>query len=417
LRAEYGPVATFPVWPRLGYLINEPDLIEEILIRQNEKFSKGRALEVGRVLLGDGLLTSVGELHKRQRRLIQPVFTKTRLAGYSDAIVRIAAEHGASWRDGAHVDMQDECSGLMVHIAAEVMFGARLGVETRRSVDAMKIAFEVFGQVLNPAYRILNRLPLPRNRRILAACLEVDRVVMGFIERCKADADPSRADFLSILIRAQEQDQNALSDRQLRDECVTMFLAGHETTSVALMWTWYALSQHPEIEERFHDELDRVIGNRLPRHDDIELLSYTRMMLNEVLRLYPPAYLIGRRALEDVIIGSYLIKKGSLVTISPYFLHRDSRFFDDAETFNPDRWAGGTPDALPKFAYLPFAAGPRSCIGEAFARTELTLALATLARSWKAVATQQLPLLFKRSLTLRPNNGMPMLLCSRSRKS
>jgi len=388
---EFGDVAHFTFGPQHLYLVNEPDLIRDVLITKQHSFMKGRALQRTKLLLGEGLLTSEGDFHLRQRRLMQPAFHRDRLARYGEVMVANAERTASAWRDGETIDVAQEMMRLTLAIVAQTLFGSEVSGEADEISRALTELMEVFTISLNPFTQWLQKLPLPKTRATQRAIDRLDATVFRMIEeRRRSGID--RGDLLSMLLLAQdEQGGGGMTDRQVRDEAMTLFLAGHETTANALSWTWYLLAQHPEVERRLHEGND----------------AYARMVLAESMRLYPPAWIIGRLALEDVEIGGYTIPRGAIVIVSQYVMHRDPRYWPDPERFDPLRFADDS--ARPKFAYFPFGGGSRICIGEGFAWMEGVLVLTTLARRWSLALAQPLPVLPKPVITLRPRGGIRML--------
>lgn len=394
-----------------AYLINHPDYIRDVLVTNHAKFHKGRALKRAKNLLGEGLLTSEGELHLRQRRMIQPAFHHRRIAAYARSMVDYAEQMSGEWRDGASVDVSREMMRLTLQIVGKTLFNANVGDEADKIGAAMTTLVEMFDYLLMPFSEILEKLPLPHARRYKNARETLNEIIYGFIrERRESNADTG--DLLSMLLAAQDEETGArMSDEQVRDECLTLFLAGHETTANALVWTFYLLSQNPETEAKFHEELNRLFPNgETPKPEDYARLKYTEAVLAESMRLFPPAWVVGRMAIADHEIGGYKIPKGALVLASMYVTHRDVRFWTDAETFRPERFTGENTvkEATQKFVYFPFGAGVRRCVGEQFAWTEGTLLLATLGRKWKLRLDENQKIQLQPLITLRSKYGMKM---------
>ena len=416
LAREYGDVVLFRLGPQRMALLNHPDYVEDVLVTRARLFKKGRALERAKRLLGEGLLTAEGEAHLRQRRLVQPSFHRQRVEGYAQAMVAHAARTAERWQDGAEIDVAAEMTQLTLTIVGDTLFGTDVESDARSVRQALTDVFEIFPITMSPLAPLLERLPLPAVRRYERARATLDRLIYRIIEERRRDLS-DRGDLLSMLLLARDDEQQGarLTDSQVRDEAMTLFLAGHETTANALTWAWHLLSQHPEVERRLHDEIDTVIGDRLPRADDAGKLPYTRRVLAEVMRCYPPAWGIGRRALEDVEIGGYTIPRDTIVLVSQYLLHHDARFFPEPERFDPDRWLPEHQHARPRFAYFPFGGGNRVCIGESFAWTEGILVLATLARQWRLERVETAPVPTKAMLTLRPARPIRMKVTRRVR--
>src|SRR3954470_3647746 len=414
LARDYGDIVLFRLGTQAMALLNHPDYVEDVLVTRARLFKKGRALERARRLLGDGLLTAEGEAHLRQRRLVQPSFHRQRIEGYARAMVAHAARTADRWHDGGEIDVAAEMTQLTLTIVGETLFGTDVESDARTVRQALTDVLEMFPITMSPLGPLLERLPLPAVRRNRRAQATLDRLIYRIIEERRRDPS-DRGDLLSMLLLARDDEQQGtrLTDTQVRDEAMTLFLAGHETTANALIWTWHLLAQHPDVEQRLHEELDTVIGNRVPRPEDAGNLPYTRRVLTEVMRCYPPAWGIGRRALEDIEIGGYTIPRNTVVLVSQYLLHHDARFFPQPERFDPDRWLPEHQHGRPRFAYFPFGGGNRVCIGESFAWTEGILVLATLARHWRLRRVDTSPVPMNAMLTLRPARPIRMVVAAR----
>jgi cytochrome P450 len=396
LSTRYGDVSSFKIGPQLLVLINDPEAIRDVLITNQRAFKKGRGLERTKPLLGEGLLTSEGEVHLRQRRLAQPAFHRERIATYGRTMVEGAVRARDRWHDGQTLDFAGEMMALTLGIAGQTLFGADVGGETAAIRAAMAEALEAFEIATLPFFEVFDRLPVPWMRRLKRAKATLDAIVYRMIAERRRDGR-DRGDLLSMLLVD-------MTDTQLRDEILTIFLAGHETTANALTWAMFALSQAPEIDRALAEEACALGG--LPSVDDLPRLPYTSAVVSEVLRLYPPAWIIGRRTVAEYGVGGYDLPVGTLVFVSPWVTQRDPRFWSDAERFDPGRWQKEPP---PKFAYFPFGGGSRVCIGESFAWTELILVLATLAQRWRLELVPGHPVVPKPVVTLRPRYGMRMI--------
>ena len=410
---EYGDLPYFRLGSFPVYLLNHPDLVKEVLVTQQNKFIKSRALQRARILLGNGLLTSEGDLHRRQRRLAQPAFHRERLAAYADQMTECALKLRDRWTEGT-LDVSTEMMRLTLAVVGKTLFSADVESEASEIGDALTTVLKMFNLLMMPFSEYLEKLPLPSMRRFEKARARLDKTIYGMIrERRQSGRDTG--DLLSMLLLAQDQegDGQGMTDQQVRDEALTLFLAGHETTANALTWTWYLLSQNPDCERRLHAELDEVLQGRPPQATDLPALRYTEMVLAEAMRLYPPAWAIGRMSLESFELRGLRIEARSILIASPYVMHRDPRWFPDPERFDPERWQPEARDARPKFSYFPFGGGARICIGERFAWMEGVVALATLAQKWKlrlvpGHKVDTLPL-----ITLRTRHGMKMIAESR----
>ncbi len=412
LKRTYGDVARFGYGSQSFFFLSHPDYIKDVLVTHNASFMKGRGLQRAKRLLGEGLLTSEPPLHTRQRRLAQPAFHKQRIASYASLMVDYAERHQRErWKDGQTLDVSQEMMHLTLAIVGKTLFDTDTEREAEEVREALSATMVSFTRFLMPFAELLDHLPLPSTRRFEQARARLDAIIYRIIdERRKSGAD--RGDLLSMLIMAQDEEGEGggMTDEQLRDEVMTIFLAGHETTANALTWTWYLLSQHPEVERRLHEEVDAVLARRRPRFEDLPSLRYTEMVLAEAMRLYPPAWILGRRALKDYEVGGYHVPAGAIVIMSQYVTHRDERYFPEPLRFDPERWTPEAKAARPQFSYFPFGGGPRRCIGEGFAWMEGILVIATLAQSWRMRLEPGHPVELRPVVTLRPKHGMRMTL-------
>ncbi len=412
--AKYGDVVYFKVVTQELYLVSHPDLVRDILVTNQNNFVKSRALQRAKILLGEGLLTSEGQHHLRQRRLVQPAFHRERLAGYAAAMSEYAMRRRERWHPGEVMDVSVEMAQLTLGVVAKTLFSADIEAEAPEIGATLTTILQLFRVLLTPFWEYLDKLPLPSKRRFDKARARLDATIYGLIRERRASGVDA-GDLLSMLLMAQDEDAGGMSDEQVRDEAMTLFLAGHETGANALTWTWYLLSQHPEVEQRLHQEVDTVLGGRAPRFTDVPQLRYTEMVLAEALRMYPPAWAIGRKAKADFKLGDFEIPAGSILIVSPYVVQRDARWFPEPDKFDPDRWAEEARNARPKFSYFPFGGGARVCIGERFAWMEGVILLAAIAQKWRfrlapGEKAEPLPL-----VTLRVNNGLRMILELRSK--
>ena len=411
--AGYGDVSHFRVGRQLVYLANHPDLVRDVLVTHGRRFAKGRGLERARVLLGNGLLTSEGEFHLRQRRLVQPAFHRARLDGYAAVMADVAARHAARLRDGETVDVARAMTALTLAIVGRTLFDADVEGEAPEIGEVLGAALEHFNLLLLPFSELLEYLPIPATIRFRRVRRRLDAPIYRIIAERRASGE-DRGDLLSMLLAARDDDGSAMDDLQLRDEAMTLFLAGHETTANLLAWTWWLLARHPDVEARLHAEVDAL--GRAPTLADVERLPYARQVVAESMRLYPPAYVLGRRALEPYRLGDWDIPARAIVLASQWLLHRDPRFWPDPTRFDPERWRAGAAEARPRFAYFPFGAGTRVCVGEHFAWTEAILVLATLAQQVRFTRPAGAPDAAPRAIvTLRPRAGLPMRVAARGR--
>ena len=397
------PFSRFPI-----FLLNHPDLIKDVLVTHQKQFKKGRALEQMKRLLGEGLLTSESAFHLRQRRLIQPAFHRRQIASYGEAMTFYAVQRSARWQDGETYDMHAEMMRLTLVIVGKTLFGAEVETQASEIEGALAEVIGLFHLLQLPYSHLLEKLPLPQVRRFRNARARLDETIYRLIAEHRTAGD-DRDDLLSMLLAARDEDDGgAMTDTQVRDEALTLFLAGHETTANAMTWTWYLLSLHPEAERKFHAELDAVLAGRLPTLDDLPQLAYTRCVFSESMRLFPPAWVVGRRALTDYAVRDYLLPAGSIVLLSQAVMHVDPRFYPDPAQFDPERWTPEAEADRPKFAFFPFGGGPRVCIGEQFAWMEGILLLATLGQRWRLRLDPTQVVATRPIVTLRPKYGMRM---------
>jgi cytochrome P450 len=406
---DHGDVVYLRFGPQEVFFLNHPDYIKDVLVTHHQSFMKGRALQRAKRLLGEGLLTSESEFHRRQRRLAQPAFHRGRISSYGEVMTRYAARASSRWRDGETLDVSQEMMRLTLAIVGKTLFDTDVESEADEIGAALTEVMELFDFLLMPFSELLEKFPLPHVRRFRKAKERLDATIYRIIEERRGSGE-DRGDLLSMLLAARDEegDGGQMSDLQVRDEVMTIFLAGHETTANALSWTWYLLSEHPDVEARLHEELDAVLGGRPPAFEDVASLRYTEMVLAESMRLYPPAWAIGRLALRDHEVGGYTIPARALVLLSPYVTQRDERYFQEPARFDPERWIPEARESRPQFAYFPFGGGPRRCIGEGFAWMEGVLLIAALAREWRMRLVPGHRVETKPVITLRPKYGIRM---------
>lgn len=394
-------------------VLSHPDLIEDVLVRKHQAFGKSRFVLKGvRPVLGNGLFSSAGDLWRRQRRMMQPAFHRARIAAYGEVMVAATQRMLASWHPGERRDLFQDLMRLTLAIVATALFNADVEGDAAAVGKALTVGLEATNARLNSllAPVLPDRFPSPANLRLQRVMRELDAIIFRIIARRRASgADPG--DLLSLLLHARDEDDGGgMTDRQLRDELMTLFLAGHETTAVALSWTWHLLSQHPSVEALLAAELESVLGGRPPTAADLPRLPYTEMVVQEALRLYPPAWAISRDARASCELGGHRVAAGTAVIMSQWVLHRDPRSFDRPDDFHPERWADGLAHRLPRFAYFPFGGGQRRCIGEAFALMEAALIVATVAQHVRLTAVPGPAVVPQLSVTLRPKHGVPLVV-------
>jgi cytochrome P450 len=410
---KYGDIVHLAIAHRHDFLLNHPDYIRAILMDQDSlRRSVHRPLQR---ILGKGLLTSRGKIHKRQRMLLQPVFQKHRIAALGEVMSREIARWSDRWRDGATVEMADEMTRLAISISGKTLFNVDLESEETEVREALITVFAAtrFNNLLL-ASKFLERLPLPANRRFRRAAQRLDQFIFEMIADRRARST-DQPDLLSVLVRMSEKSPKKMTDQKIRDQILTFFLAGHETIASALMWTWYLMAENSDATEKLHCELDKALSGRLPEVSDLESLPYAKMIFAESMRLYPPIWIIGRHALYDVNINGHIIPKGSYIHVSQFLMHRDARYFPDPGRFDPERWTPEATAARPKFSYFPFGGGGLQCIGEGFAWTQGLLTIATVASRWRMQLVPGHRIELEPQITLRSRYGMPMTLERRKR--
>jgi cytochrome P450 len=406
---KYGDIVHMQLGRRHDYLINHPDYIKAILCAPQSEMARSTPPGLKR-LLGRGLLTSQGDYHKRHKRMLAPTFHKELVRRWGSTITTYSERMCDRWVDGQEMDIEYEMSRLTLAIAVKAFVSVDLEERTGELAKATNTLIEMIHcRTLPLIDDLLDKVALGRIRRFNNARAQFDSIVYRMI-RERRDASSQTPDLLSALlqVRDEETGSSALSDEEIRDEVVTMLVAGHETTAHALTWTWYLLSQHPECERRLHAELDETLQERLPTVDDLESMPYNRMVLSEAMRLYPPVWIVARRNPNAWSLNNYTFPPGSFVFISQYLMHRDPRFFPDPERFDPNRW---TPQAIaqrPKYSYFPFGGGPRQCIGEGLSWVIGLLVLATIGRRWRFEVAPRQKVEVQPLITLRPKYGMRM---------
>ncbi|MEW5939737.1 MAG: cytochrome P450 [Chloroflexota bacterium] len=400
LARQNGDIAHVRVRNRDLFLLNHPDFIEQVLLRQQDNFVKGPALRRARILLGEGLLTSEGETHLAQRRSLQPAFHPQRVDAYVWPMTESALESMSRWRNGQRLDMAEEMMRLTLDIALQTLFGTSPAGATERVRRAMSAITRLFPLALLP-FPDSARAGFPHFKR---ASADLNAVVDAFL------ADPQTAQAKYALINILRENKRQFTEEQVRSHALTFLLAGHETASILLAWCWDFLAHYPAIQTKVQAEADRVLGDSLPTPADLEKLTYTRAVVKETLRMRPPAWAIGRQAREDCEIGGAYIPAGSVMLLSQWVTHHDPRYYAEPEEFRPERWEDMPEHALPPFAFFPFGGGSRVCIGENFAWTEATLVLALAARRWRARPVSDALATPRPSVTLRPKRGVKVIV-------
>ena len=412
---EYGDIVRIPIGPDSRILLNHPDYIEQVNVIQQSKFHKSKLTKdvTGR-LLGEGLLISEGDFWRRQRRLAQPAFHRSRINEYASTMVESAETQIRKWGDGEERDIAQEMTALTLETAVRTLFGTTLPGEARQVGRSLDFLVRYSLRKARWPIKVPESWPTPANRRAEREIQFLDSLVYRIIdERKRLGNIGEHKDLLSLLMSAMDEDGSQMTPKQLRDETMTLFLAGHETTALTLSWAWYLLSKNPGAEVRLHEELRDVLGGRAPGIGDLGRLPYLLAVVNEVLRLYPPAYILARTSIAPSTLGGYDFPAGSTIIMSQWVMQRDARFFDDPEAFRPERWLDGLEDRLPAGAYFPFGDGPRRCIGQNFALMEAVLVIATIAQKFQLQLVAGQKIVPEPLVTLRPRNGIRMRIDAR----
>jgi cytochrome P450 len=415
---DYGDVAYYRLGPYRFYLLSHPDHIYEMLVKQANKFHKpGLTRRLLGQFMGEGLFVAVGELHRQQRKLAQPAFHQKRIDSYAQAMVDYSYQMRDAWQPGQAIDVEPEMRRLTLQIVAKTLFNSEMSDATAKLSRAVNALQEVVSREFRVPLPLPSWIPIAHNVKKKQAIKDLDSIVLATIAQHR-QAKADNGDLLSMLVLAvDEENGKRMDDQQLRDEVTTLFLAGHETTANSLIWAFYLLSQHPDIWLKLTAEVDSVLGSRRPTLEDLAQLKYTSMIIKETLRLYPPIYYLDRTPLEDVTIGDYTFKKGSILACCPFITHHDERYFEKPDEFNPERFADGWDKKLPRFAYFPFGGGPRVCIGQQFALMEATFILACIAQRYELSLAPGHEVVIEDVLTIRPKYGMRMTITERQPKA
>ncbi|MEG9437273.1 cytochrome P450 [Edaphobacter sp. HDX4] len=450
LHRTYGPIAHYRFMGTPIIFLNDPEYIREVLVTQASSFVKERTVRRMKILLGEGLITSDDPIHIRQRRIVAPAFHRQRITAYAEEIVASASHHADTWKDQQSIDISAAMMALSLEIVARTLFNTEVTDDIRRINDEVNSIMDLYHFLIAfPRMESVLHLPIPGVMKFRRSKARLDKVVNRLIAEHKRHG-VDRGDLLSMLISSRDEQADAsgqhtgMSDEQIRDEVLTIFLAGYETTANALAWTWYLLSQNPEAEARLHAELDQVLGtshdmpsqvssrpersevegsaslppsvsHRLPTLADYPALRYTEQVFAESMRLYPPAWAMGRLSTRSVTLGPYCIPPGAHFFMSQYIISRTPEIYPDPLRFDPDRFTPEAKAARPRFAYFPFGAGSRQCIGESFAWMEGVLAIATIASRWRMTYLDSAPPVPQAKITLRPRNPLMMRLSARER--
>jgi cytochrome P450 len=407
---DFGPVSPLRFARMRAFLVSDPAMIEEMLVRRRLDFIKAAPIRRQRRLFGKGLLINEGSSWAKQRRLAQPAFHPGTLGKYTPVMAAHASTMLERWSSLRSTDIHEEAKNVLMRIAAESLFGPDVAPRAAEIGAAVEGAMDRYAARRGPARLLPDWVPLEDSRRYVEGVEALDAFVEETIAHRRV-ADRARDDLLNMLMCARDEDGAAMSPGQIRDEAINLFVGGFDTPSLAIAWAWYLLAKHPGIAERVHSEVDDVLGDRVPEASDLSRLQFTQLVLRESMRLYPPAWLLGREAVKDTELGGIPIPGGATVLISQWVMHRHPGYFDDATEFRPDRWIGGP--VLPRFVYFPFGAGPRVCIGAAFATMECTFLIAMIARRFRFAMATDTPVDPHATMTLRPRGGMPAAIIPR----
>lgn len=407
----YGPITSFRIARWRLFLVSDPGLIQQVLVKDARHYIKHFGARNFKPILGNGLVTSEGDFWLSQRRILQPAFLKAQVLSYAPVMTELTEAMLASWEPGRAVNIELEFSTLTSAIALKTLFGLEDHGERRKIDESLKSGIELLTARLDTPLQLPIWLPTVSNFKLRRALRDLFGLVDGFIAKKKAQ--PPANDLLSTMIAAEREDGTQMTQQQLRDEAMTLYLAGHETTALALTWSWYLLSQNPEVETKLAAEWSSVLGGRPAQAADLGALPYTSAVINEAMRLYPPVYVVGREATCDLELGGYRVKKGYTVLMSPWVSQRDPKYFPEPERFLPERWLDGLATRLPKFAYYPFGGGQRLCIGVHFALMEAAIVLATVGQKYRFTLAPDAVIDIKPQITTPPMYGMPAILARR----
>jgi cytochrome P450 len=412
---SYGDVVRMRFLYLTAYFLYNPDDIEYVVATNAKNFIKARSLRSPffQRLVGNGLLTSEHDEWKRQRRLAQPAFHRQRINSYGEVMVDYTERMLAGWTDGEQRDIHRDMMRLTLEIVVKTLFNADVSAEADKVGRVLAKIVKPFAAQATLKWIMDNRLPTATHRRFNQDAKEIDAIVYRIIAE-RRDSGSDQGDLLSMLLQAHDEDGSQMSDKQLRDEVMTLFLAGHETTALTLSWAWYLLALNPDTETKFHQELDEVLGGNLPTVADLPRLKYCEMLAKESMRLYPPAFGLGRESIEECEIGGYRVPAKTQVFMFQWATQRDPRYFEQPTEFHPERWTEEFSNSLPKYAYFPFGGGPRFCIGNSFAMMEIILVLATIGQRHRLTLAPNQKVELMPAMSLRPRDGIRMNVLRRS---
>jgi cytochrome P450 len=408
--AETGEAVRFRFAAEDVLVVSKPELVNDVLVTRRTDFSKAYLTSLMHPLLAGSMLLSDSDSWLHQRKLVLPAFHRDRLDTYAGVMEEEAQRACAAWIPGQRRDIHSDMMRMTLQVVTRTLFGIDFSNAVGVAENLVAVVMDEFNRRIASPLRFRFPLPSVRTIRLLKSLRELDAIAYRAISERRSQP---QADLLSMLVASRDEDGQPMSDREIRDACLAVFFAGHETTACLLSWTWYVLAQRPDIEEKMLAELEQ----RQPQPGEspaalVERLPYTQAVLKEVLRLYPPAYGFGRRAMRATSVGGYDVGAGVTVLMSPWAIHRDPSYFDDPERFVPERWENGLSSHLPRFAYFPFSSGPRRCVGSSYATMEATIAIATILPRFRLSSPGEVKA--APSLTLRPAGGMPMTVASRN---
>jgi cytochrome P450 len=410
---DYGDFVPIRLGPYDAVVVNDPADIEQVLAETNSNYGRYLLARLSGSLMGKGLFTSEGPLWQRQRKLLAPAFHRRVVSGFADIMTSTANHVVDDWQDGADIEVMAEMARITVQNVSKSLFDADVATDASDVADALTVVFDTFQARLESPYPLPEWVPTPSNRRFIRARKRLDETIYRIIrQRRRSGEQPP--DVLSLLLGDQTQPDGVMTDKQLRDEVMALFIGGHEPVAGGLSFTWYLLAKYPRVAMKLREELDEVLGGRAPTVEDLSRLPYTEAVVKESLRLYPPAWAFDRKALVDCEIGGRPVRKGTLILIVQWALHRDPRRFEAPEEFRPERWQEGLAGRLPKYAFLPFGGGPRFCIGNAFAMLEMQLVVATIAQRVRLDLAPGATAVPQPSITLRPRGGIDMVVRTRA---
>ncbi|PKG23837.1 cytochrome P450 [Niallia nealsonii] len=418
LATEFGEVVKFRLGPLQNfYLVSDPEMIKQILVTKQKNFMKSDDFKALKPIFGEGLLTSDKEFHMQQRRLIQPAFKKSHIIDYGQNMIDVASDYLSTWKDGEERIITQDMMSITLGVICKTMFNIDFKEGYQKIGQPIETAMNLAVRRMRSLIQLPLWVPTKRNRDSKKAIRSLDHIIAEIIQ--KRRNDPAKhEDMLGIIMDARDDiDGLGMSDKQVRDELMTIFIAGHETTANALSWTLYLLSQHPEVEAKMYEEINRVIGSRPPTPDDFMKLTYTQNIMWESMRLYPPAFVTSRKVDKDVEIKDYRFKKGDVILVSQYVMHRKPEYFQNPTSFIPERFENNFIKTIPSYAFFPFGGGPRVCIGNHFAMMEAVLVLVTIAQRFRLkLAPDHHVVKNYSTITLRPKRGLRMIIQERNLK-